>query len=136
MSINIGSTVGTILTPIFRSDIKCFNDDCYPLAFGVPAALMGLAIISFVLGTRYYKRNKPSGKNVIIETVVCIFRAITNSFRKSKKPAGKKDHWLDYADTHHSKQVISNVKAFLRIALVFLPVPIFWTLYDQQGSKN
>jgi hypothetical protein len=31
MSINVGSTIGTILTPIFRSDIKCFEKDCYPL---------------------------------------------------------------------------------------------------------
>lgn len=31
LSINVGSTIATIITPIFRSDIKCFGNDCYPL---------------------------------------------------------------------------------------------------------
>lgn len=44
-SINSGSLISTTLTPIFRKDVHCFgSDDCYPLAFGVPAALMIMSI--------------------------------------------------------------------------------------------
>lgn len=44
-SINLGSFISTFITPILRSDVKCFQeDDCYPLAFGVPGALMVLSI--------------------------------------------------------------------------------------------
>ena len=109
MAINIGSTVGTILTPIFRHDVKCYGKDCYPLAFGVPAAFMAMAIISFVIGTFSYKRRgrQGDGKNVIIETCLCIFRAIKNRFTGSKS-AKKRSHWLEYADTHHSPEVSWN----------------------------
>ena len=43
-SINFGSMISTILTPIFRKQ-PCFGEDeCYSLAFGVPAILMVVAI--------------------------------------------------------------------------------------------
>jgi hypothetical protein len=31
LSINVGSTIATLVTPIFRGDIKCFGNNCYPL---------------------------------------------------------------------------------------------------------
>ena len=44
-SINAGSLISTLLTPILRADFQCFGEDsCYPLAFGVPAILMVVAI--------------------------------------------------------------------------------------------
>lgn len=107
-SINIGSTIGTILTPILRSDVKCFGRDCYPLAFGVPAAFMSFAIISFVAGTFFYKRRGLQGdsKNIIIETIQCIFRAIKNKLVCSNNKPQKNQHWLEYAASHHSPQVL------------------------------
>ena len=43
-SINFGSMISTILTPIFRRQ-PCFcEEECYSLAFGVPAILMIVAI--------------------------------------------------------------------------------------------
>lgn len=40
-SINVGSLISTFLTPIFREDVHCFGENnCYPLAFGVPGILM------------------------------------------------------------------------------------------------
>lgn len=32
-------------------------------------------------------------------------------------------------------KVISDVDAFLSVAFVFIPVPLFWALYEQQGSR-
>lgn len=44
-SINIGAFLSHAITPILRSDVHCFDqNDCYPLAFGVPAILMFIAI--------------------------------------------------------------------------------------------
>lgn len=135
LSINIGSTLATILTPIFRSDVKCFGDDCYPLAFGVPALFMLIAIVLFLLGTPFYVRSKVrKGKNIILETLEVIFCGIKNKINMRKYI--KKDHWLDYAEeSNFSKQIISDVKAVVKVFIVFLPLPIFWTLYDQQGSR-
>ena len=43
-SINFGSMISTILTPVFRSTPCLGEAECYPLAFGVPAALMFVAL--------------------------------------------------------------------------------------------
>lgn len=44
-SINLGSVVSTSITPILREDVRCFGqNDCFSLAFGVPAILMIIAI--------------------------------------------------------------------------------------------
>ncbi|KAH7700796.1 OPT-2 protein, partial [Aphelenchoides avenae] len=32
------------------------------------------------------------------------------------------------------RQLIEDVKSLLRVLVMFLPVPIFWAIYDQQGS--
>ena len=45
ISINAGSLISTLLTPILREDVQCFGQNsCFPLAFGVPAILMIIAI--------------------------------------------------------------------------------------------
>lgn len=44
-SINAGSLISTILTPILRQDIPCFGElECFSLAFGVPGVLMVISI--------------------------------------------------------------------------------------------
>jgi len=42
-AINTGSLISTVLTPVIR-DTKCFENDCYFVAFLVPAILMILSI--------------------------------------------------------------------------------------------
>lgn len=45
LSINAGSMVSTMLTPILRENVHCFDElNCYSLAFGVPGGLMIIAI--------------------------------------------------------------------------------------------
>lgn len=44
-AINCGSLISSTITPILRHDVSCFGeDDCFPLAFGVPGILMILSI--------------------------------------------------------------------------------------------
>ncbi len=51
--INVGSMISTIVTPLFR-DTECLGEDeCYWLAFCVPAVLMVLAICKIVLICSY-----------------------------------------------------------------------------------
>lgn len=137
LSINIGSTIGTVLTPILRNDVKCYDNDCYSLAFGVPASAMLFSIVVFTIGTRYYNRDDEkckTGQNIISSTFKCIFLALKNRITGGKR-AAKSTHWLDYADTQYSKKLIGEVKSLTRVLYVFLPLPIFWALYDQQGSR-
>lgn len=45
ISINAGSLISTLITPILREDVQCFGQNsCFALAFGVPAVLMLVAI--------------------------------------------------------------------------------------------
>lgn len=52
-AINSGSLVSTVLTPILREDVKCFDDDhCYSLAFAIPGGLMIFALSKLYFKTR------------------------------------------------------------------------------------
>ncbi|XP_068085121.1 peptide transporter family 1 isoform X2 [Anabrus simplex] len=131
-AINSGSLVSTFLTPVLREDVKCLDQSsCYPLAFGVPAVLMVISIIIFLIGKRLYVMKKPQG-NVVLDVVKCISHALV---RKSKLKGEKREHWLDYADDKHDKKMINDVKAALKVLYLYLPLPFFWALFDQQGSR-
>ncbi|OXB81614.1 UNVERIFIED_CONTAM: hypothetical protein H355_008776 [Colinus virginianus] len=102
LSINAGSLISTFVTPVLRGDVKCFGEDCYALAFGVPAALMVLALVVFIAGSGLYRKTPPQG-NVLLEVCKCI-----------------------------GKQLIGEVKMVTRVLFLFLPLPMFWALFDQQ----
>ncbi|XP_034255978.1 peptide transporter family 1 isoform X2 [Thrips palmi] len=128
-SINAGSLLSTYLTPELRT-VKCFGQPCYPLAFGVPALLMLLALVIFVVGKPGYKIVKPSG-NVLVDVAGCMWSGLANKLKSGES----KDHWLDHADDRFGEKLRADIKAMLRVLLLFVPLPIFWALYDQQGSR-
>ncbi|XP_047115520.1 solute carrier family 15 member 1 isoform X1 [Schistocerca piceifrons] len=131
-AINSGSLVSTFITPILREDVPCLGQtSCYPLAFGVPAALMIVSIIVFLVGKSLYVIKKPEG-NVVLKVSKCITHALS---QKIKAKGEKRDHWLDYADDKHDKNLIEDIKATLRVMFLYIPLPIFWALFDQQGSR-
>lgn len=132
-SINAGSMISTFVTPILRSDVHCFdNQDCYPLAFGVPAVLMVASIVIFVVGRSMYI-SKPLQGNMIVKMFRCIKNA--RAMKKKEKGLTKREHWLDYAEETDGKQMVTDSKALLNVLFLYLPLPLFWTLFDQQGSR-
>ncbi|XP_076351092.1 solute carrier family 15 member 1-like [Tachypleus tridentatus] len=134
LSINAGSLLSTFLTPILRADVTCFGDDtCYSLAFGVPAILMVIALILFIVGRPLYKMFPPQG-NILIKVVKCIIHALKRRIR-ARSDGITKDHWLNYADDMYDTKLIEDVKTVLYVLLLYLPLPVFWALYDQQGSR-
>ncbi|KAK9745536.1 POT family [Popillia japonica] len=129
-SINAGSLISTTVTPILRSDVHCFDDDsCYSLAFGVPGILMITSIVIFVLGKPLYFIRQPEG-NMVIRVSKCIATAL----KEKSKSKEKKEHWLDHATEIHGKQLVTDVKALLKVLLLYIPLPVFWALFDQQGT--
>lgn len=101
-SINAGSLISTFVTPILRADVQCFEQEtCFSLAFGVPAALMIIAVgeylqlkvwISrnlsflsaiFIAGKPLYKIKKPEG-NIVMDVSRCIgvIKYEIHSYRK------------------------------------------------------
>jgi hypothetical protein len=133
MSINIGSLLSTIITPAIRSNVFCFKDNCYALAFGVPAILMISSVFVFAVGWHWYTK-VPAGENILGRMLGCIGTAIKGKC-SPKKGKEKKEHWLDYAETKYGKQFVADMKDVTRVLWLFLPLPFFWALYDQQGSR-
>ncbi|KAG9271145.1 solute carrier family 15 member 2 [Astyanax mexicanus] len=133
MSINAGSVLSTIITPILRGDVQCFGGDCYALAFGVPAALMVVALVVFIAGSGLYEKTPPQG-NVLLNVCKCIGFAISNRWKRPRN-SPKRQHWLDWAEEKYSKRLIQEIKMVLRVLLLYIPLPMFWALFDQQGSR-
>ncbi|XP_066154994.1 peptide transporter family 1-like isoform X2 [Euwallacea fornicatus] len=127
-SINAGSLLSTFITPLLRNNVTCFgNNSCYPLAFAIPGILMVVSICIFGLGKPMYRIQTPKG-NVFVNVVSCIWYAVTH--RKS----GPVDHWLDRSESKYGIKLVSDIKALLKVLVIYIPIPIFWALYDQQGS--
>ena len=140
-SINAGSTISMFITPMLRK-IPCLGQDsCYPLAFGVPAIFMIIALTSFVLGSRLYKKESMRN-NVVIRFVglfsLSVCRIITRhklSPSEAKANQLEGDHWLYNCIDKYDIPFIEDVRAILRVVLVGLPTIIFWALYDQQNTS-
>ncbi|XP_021037637.2 solute carrier family 15 member 1 [Mus caroli] len=136
LAINAGSLLSTIITPILRVQ-QCgihSQQACYPLAFGVPAALMAVALIVFVLGSGMYKKFQPQG-NIMGKVAKCIGFAIKNRFRHRSKAFPKREHWLDWAKEKYDERLISQIKMVTKVMFLYIPLPMFWALFDQQGSR-
>ncbi|XP_067405744.1 solute carrier family 15 member 2 isoform X2 [Emydura macquarii macquarii] len=134
LAINAGSLISTFVTPVLRGDVKCFGGDCYALAFGVPAALMVIALVVFVAGSGMYQKTPPRG-NILLEVCQCIGFAISNRLKNRSKIIPKREHWLDWASEKYPKQLIDEIKMVTRVLFLFIPLPMFWALFDQQGSR-
>ncbi|XP_067315337.1 solute carrier family 15 member 1b [Pseudorasbora parva] len=136
LSINAGSLLSTLITPILRSQ-QCgiySKQSCFPLAFGVPAALMVVALIVFVVGHGMYIMESPKG-NILLQVMKCIGFAVNNRFKHRSKQYPKRQHWMDWAEEKYDKLLIAQVKMVLKVLFLYIPLPMFWALFDQQGSR-
>uniref|UniRef100_A0A3B4ABV9 Solute carrier family 15 member 1 n=1 Tax=Periophthalmus magnuspinnatus TaxID=409849 RepID=A0A3B4ABV9_9GOBI len=134
LCINGGSLLSTIITPILRAQ-QCgihTKMECYPLAFGVPAALMVVALVVFIVGSPMYFKAKPQG-NIMLDVCKCIGFAIKNRYKHRSKQYPKREHWMDWAEEKYGKLLIAQIKMVLKVLFLYLPLPMFWTLFDQKG---
>uniref|UniRef100_A0A670KFX5 Solute carrier family 15 member 2 n=1 Tax=Podarcis muralis TaxID=64176 RepID=A0A670KFX5_PODMU len=113
--------LGNLLSQFINSsrDVECFGGDCYALAFGVPAALMVIALIVFIAGNGMYKKTPPEG-NILLEICKCIGFAVTNRIKNRSRHIPKREHWLDWASEKYSNQLITEVKMVTRELLCSL----------------
>ncbi|KAM4609457.1 solute carrier family 15 member 1 [Polymixia lowei] len=136
LCINAGSLLSTIITPILRAQ-ECgihVAQKCYSMAFGVPAALMVVALVVFIVGSGMYHKTEPQG-NIMLDVCKCIAFAIKNRFRHRGKAYPKRVHWMDWAEEKYDKLLIAQIKMVLKVLFLYIPLPMFWTLFDQKGSR-
>src|SRR5690349_15580150 len=116
-------------------------DDCFPLAFGVPALLMAVSIVIFVGGKFLYKIVPHQG-NMLVKVFQCIAVSSINlthelfyhqiffqsaiKNKKVEKATNPKEHWLEYAESIHGKKLVLETKILLNVLVLYLPLPFFW----------
>ncbi|OWK00757.1 hypothetical protein Celaphus_00016795 [Cervus elaphus hippelaphus] len=59
--------------------------------------------------------------------------AIKNRIRHRSKKFPKREHWLDWASEKYDERLISQIKMVTRVMFLYIPLPMFWALFDQQG---
>uniref|UniRef100_A0A3P8P4I7 Solute carrier family 15 member 1a n=1 Tax=Astatotilapia calliptera TaxID=8154 RepID=A0A3P8P4I7_ASTCA len=136
LCINGGSLLSTIITPILRGQ-ECgiySQQKCYSLAFGVPAALMVVALVVFIVGSGMYYKAEPEG-NIMLDVCKCIGFAINNRYRHRSNQYPRRQHWMDWAEEKYDKLLIAQIKMVLKVLFLYIPLPMFWTLFDQKGSR-
>ena len=76
LSINIGSLVTIFVGPELIS-VHCFEEeDCYPLAFGVPALLMFMATVIIIIGKPFYTIKPADG--IVTKSFGIVWKGLTS----------------------------------------------------------
>ncbi|CAE1299153.1 SLC15A1 [Acanthosepion pharaonis] len=93
---------------------------------------MLLSLTIFLAGRKQYKKNPPTG-NLFAKVCGCIFYSLKQCWvqRHNKMHS----HWLNLALDKYDPVFVEEVKSLLRVLVMFLPLPLFWALFDQQGSR-
>lgn len=122
--INLGSILSTFLTPITRD---FFGPK---VAFSIPAILMILSLMVFLMGRKYYIVNKVAPKEDRTNTLKIIFLAI-----KHFKNRDKSGNFLSGALKKYSQKEVSETYNLFQLLKIFVFMIIFYAVWDQQGSS-
>uniref|UniRef100_A0A7S1KQ55 Uncharacterized protein n=1 Tax=Percolomonas cosmopolitus TaxID=63605 RepID=A0A7S1KQ55_9EUKA len=138
LTINLGSTFSTIVTPILRTEFG------YAIAFALPAVAMILSTIVFAVGRPWYKIVKPKENIVISSAKVAVYSLICTArdwvkrflsiFRITSAPV-RVTHFLDRAKKRYPERLVEDIKICLRIIIVLMPICAFFALFDQHASR-
>ncbi|MBE7177875.1 MAG: POT family MFS transporter [Mucilaginibacter polytrichastri] len=122
-TINSGSVLATLLIPIVYDRYGA------SVAFGVPGVLMAIATVIFFLGRKRYVRVPPTGINRNNFVFISVYALFNIGKRKKGQPI------LDVAKTAFDPKKVDDIKAVWRVLSVFIFVPVFWALWDQNLSE-
>jgi POT family proton-dependent oligopeptide transporter len=120
-AINFGSFFAFLAVPWVK------NHHGYSPAFAVPGVLMALATFIFWLGRNRYV-NVPTTRET---RNAGFFRVVFAALSGPRRNGGS---FWDAARGRFSAMEIDAAKSVLPIILVFAPVTVFWSLFDQTNS--
>ncbi|XP_037039378.1 peptide transporter family 1-like [Bradysia coprophila] len=133
-AMSLGTVLTIIISPLLKENVQCFgHDDCFPLSFGVSAISMLISIVIFVSGKSSYTCKRSSSENTVIDVFLCIWNAFLTKFRDGHAKPCK--NLLDYSIDKYGHQLVEDTRILLRIFALYVPLPFFWALYDQQTSR-
>lgn len=110
--------------------------------------------VFFVMGKSSYTYVKMSSENMLVQVSKCV-SVNKNSFQIDKahvltnvllfqnafttkmreKNVNPRKNFLDYSIDKYGSELVGDVRRLSRILVLYLPLPLFWTLYDQKGSR-
>jgi len=118
-SINFGSFFSTMITPWV---LKHYGSGW---AFGIPGILMAIATLVFWMGRHQMVKVPPTGKNPH-GTIGVLISAFKNM--------GQNKGFFEGAKSDHPAESVDAVRAAFNVGRIFIPLTIFWALFDQHGS--
>ena len=76
-------------------------------------------------------------KTAVISVAVKIQKLLSFQYALKRKfqsasSLNKSEHWLDPAKEKYDTKLVGDTKILLRVLVLFLPLPVFWALFDQQ----
>jgi len=122
--INLGSIGGTFITPLLHQFVG------YWAAFLIPTIMFILSIIVFCIGKNKYIQPELRG-NILMKFYEVCCSAYRNRAKDSREKSG---HWLDPAKNDNPAQLVEDFKDVLVVSKVFVILPIYWALYQQQSN--
>ncbi|RYE36517.1 MAG: MFS transporter [Sphingobacteriaceae bacterium] len=123
-SINAGSMISLLLIPLIYEKAGA------AWAFGVPGILMALATIIFFSGSKLYTKIPPGG--IKKDNFVTINLFVLKSFITKKDKV--KTAWQQAIEKYGFEKV-EAVKSVWGVIAVFAFIPIFWGMWDMNGSE-
>lgn len=70
--LNCGVIISSFVNPILREDVECFgNEDCFALAFGIPAISMVILVLLVMVANKYSETLQTDG-NTFLNVFACI----------------------------------------------------------------
>ncbi|XP_065354872.1 solute carrier family 15 member 2 [Calliphora vicina] len=131
----VGIFLSKILPPMVRANTTCFNKTgCYPAVFGTLATSFFVAWLTFNIGKLYYKEEKLNEENILLKFYGCIKHALARKWSKNSAIT-KRSYWLHYAVGKYDETFVNDVAKVLKLAKLFLPLPIYFALLAQQDSS-
>ncbi len=123
-SINAGSMISLLLIPLIYEKAGA------AWAFGVPGILMALATLIFFSGRKLYTKIPPGG--IKKDNFVTINLYVLSAYLGKKKD--EKTAWQQAIDKYGFEKV-EAIKAVWSVIAVFAFIPIFWGMWDMNGSE-
>lgn len=123
-SINAGSMISLLLIPVIYAKFGA------GWAFGVPGILMAAATLIFFSGSKSYVKVPASG--IKKDNFAAVNLYVLSSFLNKGKTG--KSGWAMAVDKYGIDK-IEAIKAVWSVMGVFAFIPIFWAMWDMNGSE-
>lgn len=132
----LGILLGKIIPSYVRTEVNITGyceetGECYTAAFGVITIAFFIAWIIFLFGWPSYRREHVTGDNTMIKVVGCICFAAYRKIRGKSKAIA----WIRGSVGKYSEEFVNDVAIFLKVIMLFTPMPIYYALLAQQDSS-